>query len=127
MTADKEAIVAAQSERPKRAGEMPPPPDYEAVMADEFRHARQAGTNAALIRFIARHPQHRLADEARTLLSRRPAADPPGGSGDPDADIYRAFDQARRDRTFGSFIARHPEHPLAEEARRMMRAASEAK
>ncbi|MGQ7793182.1 hypothetical protein ACUN0C_12295 [Faunimonas sp. B44] len=127
MTAEKEAVVAAQPDRPRRAGDMLPPPDYEAVMADEFRHAREAGTNAALIRFIARHPQHRLADEARALLSRRPAADPPGGTGDPDADVYRAFDQARRDRAFDSFIARHPQHPLAEEARRMMRTAPEAK
>ena len=103
---------------------MPPPPDYEAVTTREFERARAEGTRQALIRFIARHPDHPLADRARRLLSdpsvgRREA---PPDRADPDADIYAAFDRALQRNTvkgYEAFIGLHPAHPLAEEARRL--------
>lgn len=102
---------------------MRPEPDYEAVMAQEFRSATAEGTREALIRFIARHPRHALADQARALLDAKPGmpqASP--GSTDPDADIYAAFDSARQHNTaaaYRSFIERYAPHPLAEEAQRL--------
>lgn len=102
------------------AGDMEPPPDYEAVMAKEFRSAVKKGTSAALIRFISRHPEHPLADRARSLLAGRHEPDARPASG-PDADIHAAFDEARRRDTaeaYAAFIAEHANHPLAAEARR---------
>lgn len=99
----------------------PPPPDYDRVMGEEFDAAMREGTNSALIRFIARHPDHPLADRARSLLSGREGLDTGVSPTDPDADIYAAFDRARRENTIsalGTFIALHPNHPLAAEARR---------
>ncbi len=101
--------------------DMPPPPDYERVMEKEFEAALREGSNAALIRFIARHPDHPLADRARGLLSNRDGLDTGASPTDPDAGVYAAFDRARRQNTvaaFRNFIASHPGHPLAAEARR---------
>ena len=101
----------------------PPPPDYDRVMEEEFDTAMREGTNSALIRFIARHPDHPLADRARSLLSGRDGLDTGVSPTDPDADIYAAFDRARRENTiaaFRNFIASYPHHPLAAEARRQL-------
>lgn len=105
---------------------MPPEPDYEKVMRNEFRAAQAEGTREALVRFMARHPDHPLADQASALLygagstyGRPQARD---GSGDPDHDIYSAFDRARQQNTiaaYDAFIERFAPHPLAEQARRL--------
>lgn len=103
--------------------DMPPPPDYDRVMEEEYDAAVREGTNSALIRFIARHPDHPLADRARSLLSGRDKPDKGVSPTDPDADVYAAFDRARRENTvaaFRNFIALHPHHPLTAEARRQM-------
>jgi hypothetical protein len=92
-------------------------------MEEEFDAAVREGTSSALIRFIARHPGHPLADRARNLLSGRDELDMSVSPTDPDADVYAAFDRARRKNTaaaFSNFIALHPNHPLAAEARRQM-------
>jgi hypothetical protein len=102
--------------------EMPPEQNYDAIMTREFRSAVQANSSRALIRFIARHPNHPLAEQARRLLSGRQSVEPPL-AGDPDADVIVAFDAARRSGDAAAllaFAARYSGHPLAEEARRMI-------
>jgi hypothetical protein len=112
---------------PAESGEAPapsvmaPPPDEQAVMAQEFRGAVDDGSSAALIRFIARHPDHALAEEARRRLARRTAPDGPALAGDPDAAVYAAFDAARRAgtaRAYRDFARAYAGHPLAAEANR---------
>lgn len=99
------------------------PGDSEAVMAKEFRASEAEGTREGLIRFIARHPDHPLADKARALLDSRP--DLPvsrPGSKDPDADIYAGFDRARKLNTpdaYDAFIRRYGPHPLTLEAQKL--------
>lgn len=103
--------------------DMPPPPDYDEVMKEELEAALNEGTSTALIRFIARHPDHPLADRARSLLSDRDGLDRSVSPTDPDADIYAAFDRAQRQNTvaaFRNFIALHPRHPLTAEARKQI-------
>jgi hypothetical protein len=102
------------------ASDMAPEPDYEAVMAKEFRGAVEEGTSAALLRFIARHPDHPLANRARELLAGRKARDEDRSS-EPDADIYGAFEDARRKNSieaFEAFAERYAGHPLSVEAKR---------
>ena len=97
---------------------MAPEPDYEAVIAREFDGILQRGTREALLLFIARHPQHPLADRARAMLPSAPSQRPVG---DPDAAVYEEFDRAMQFGTpaaYNSFIRKHPDHPLADEARR---------
>ena len=102
---------------------VPPGSDNEAAVVKEFRAAQAEDTREALVRFIARHPDHSLADEARAQLDAR--SDLPGvppGSRDPDADIYAGFDGARRQNTaqaYDAFIARFAPHPLALEAQKL--------
>ncbi|MFE0756740.1 hypothetical protein ACFW16_22435 [Inquilinus sp. NPDC058860] len=105
--------------------DMARPPDEQAVIAREFRGAVDEGSNAALIRFIARHPEHALADEAWRRLQRRPAPDARPLANDPDAAVYAAFDAARRAGTaeaYRDFARAYANHPLAAEAKRQIRA-----
>src|SRR5687767_2324153 len=92
------------------------PPDDAAVLAQEFRAAVDDGSNAALIRFIARHPETTLADEAWRRLRQRPAPDARPLANDPDAAVYAAFDTARRSGTaeaWRDFARTWAGHPLA--------------
>ena len=98
------------------------PPDDVAVLAQEFRGAVDDGSNAALIRFIARHPGTALADEAWRRLQQRPAPDARPLANDPDATVYAAFDAARRTGTaeaWRDFARTYASHPLAAEANRL--------
>jgi hypothetical protein len=98
------------------------PPDDAAVFAQEFRAAADDGSNAALIRFIARHPETTLADEAWRLLKQRPTPDARPLANDPDAAVYAAFDTARRAGTaeaWRDFARTYASHPLAAEAARL--------
>lgn len=121
------AMLVAALPRPVESGEGPapsvmaPPPDETAVIAQEFRGAVNDGSSAALIRFIARHPDQALAEEARRRLARRTAPDGPALAGDPDAAVYAAFDAARRAgtaRAYRDFARAYAGHPLAAEADR---------
>lgn len=115
----KPASGPAQRAAPRAA----PHVDFEEVIRREYQAALAKGTDEALALFIARHPKHKLADQARAKLvrggqSERPAATDTG----PDATVLREFTQATRVDTvpaYDAFIARHPHHPLAAEARRM--------
>lgn len=100
---------------------MAPPPDEAMVIAQEFRGAVDEGSNAALIRFIARHPDQALAEEARRRLALRTKPDERPLAGDPDAAVYAAFDAARRAGTaqaYRDFARTYAGHPLAAEAER---------
>ena len=102
--------------------DMARPPDDQAVLAQEFRGAVDDGSNAALIRFIARHPETALADEAWRRLQQRPAPDEHPLANDPDAAVYAAFDAARRTGTaeaWRDFARTYASHPLAAEATRL--------
>jgi hypothetical protein len=114
-------VISSQSGNSGRV--VPPPRDPEAVIAEEFRLALDKGTREALIRFIARHPDHELSGQALVLLRSGKGLKEAGiDPADPDAAIYAAFDRAiRRDDVieYESFIARHPDHPLAVIARRL--------
>lgn len=102
-----------------RSEPLPPPADDAAVMQSVYEQAVAAGSSAALILFIARNPDHPLADAARRDLAARGTVDPasPGG---PDGDIIMQFDTARLhgSAALNGFAARHPGHPLAVEAQR---------
>lgn len=103
--------------------DMARPPDEQAVIAREFHGAVDQGSNAALIRFIARHPGHALADEARLRLQRRTTPDDEPLAHDPDATVYAAYDAARRAGTaeaYRDFARTYANHPLAAEANRQI-------
>lgn len=107
-------------------GPMAPEPDYKQVTAREFEAAVAEDRPEALVRFIARHPEHPLADEARSRLYSergRSGSDWRASSNSgPDAEIYAAFYQAvRRDTAdaYDAFIARFRPHPLVQEAQRL--------
>lgn len=108
---------------------MAPEPDYPQVTAREFEAAVAEGSPEALVRFIARHPEHPLANEARSRLyserGRSGSEWRPSSNSGPDAEIYAAFYQAvRRDTTdaYDAFIARFQPHPLVREAQRLREA-----
>ena len=96
---------------------MPPARDPALAVAEEFALAEDAGTSAALILFIARHPGTAAAAAARDRLAIRAAPDPAPPPG-PDGAIIAAFDAARRagPAALRAFAARYPGHPLAAEA-----------
>lgn len=116
------------------SGDMPPdmpPPDPGRALAAEFAAARAAGSSAALIGFIARHPDTPSAAEARVALAARRQPDPEAAPGaaagpgrdpgtDPDAAIVAAFDRARLagPTALAGFAAAYPNHPLGLEAQR---------
>jgi hypothetical protein len=119
---DSGALQFREAERMVAQAGMPPPPDDAAVLAQEFRGVVDDGSNAALIRFIARHPETALADEAWRLLQQRPAPDARPLANDPDAAVYAAFDAARRTGTaeaWRDFARTYASHPLAAEAARL--------
>jgi hypothetical protein len=98
--------------------EVPPRLDPAAALARELAQAVAADSNAALINFIARHPDAPLTTEARVRLAALPADDGWTGA---DAEVYADFDVARRTGTraaLAAFARRHPSHPLAAEAAR---------
>jgi len=51
--------------RPPRSTELPLPQDGDIAVRGELEAARQAGTIAAYDLFLARHPEHKLAEIAR--------------------------------------------------------------
>lgn len=61
---------------PGRSTDLPRPRDPAAAVREELDAARKAGTIAAYDLFIARHPDHPLADVARR--ERTHLAAPPG-------------------------------------------------
>jgi hypothetical protein len=115
-------IPVAETARPGYLVAMRPERDIEAILQDTFDEAVRSGTAAALIKFISRNPDHPLADKARRLLeagSYAPARKTPTDW--VDSKIVE-FDAARRagPDALNAFIARHPDHPLAAEARRIL-------
>ena len=89
-----------------------------------FAQAVSAGTNAALILFLAREPQNPWIEEARRFLALRRAPDPPTAAAiaGPDAEVVEAFDEARlanEPAAWDAFLSRHGTHPLAAEAQRL--------
>jgi hypothetical protein len=112
------AALAALAGRAAADGVVPPPPDPAAVLTDELQRAVDAGTNAAIINFIARHPDEPMTAQARARLAARTSPDSAKGAG-PDADIQAAFDAARLQGTSAAltaFARRYADHPLAAEA-----------
>lgn len=101
---------------------MRPERDIEAITLDTFNEAVRSGSAGALIKFIARNPDHPLAEKARQLLEEGnypPARKTPSEWVDSKIE---EFDAARRAGAgaLKEFIARHPNHPLAAEARRLL-------
>ena len=101
---------------------MRPERDIEAILLDTFNEAARSGSAGALIKFISRNPDHPLADKARRLLEQ--GSYPPARKSPTewvDSKIVD-FDAARREGpdALKAFIARHPGHPLADEARRLL-------
>lgn len=95
-----------------------PPPGDAAVLAAELRGALTDGSNAALIGFIARHPDEPLADAARSRLAARTELDPAPAVG-PDAEVHAAFDAARlsvEPQAMADFAKQYAHHPLGREA-----------
>jgi hypothetical protein len=98
--------------------EVPPRLNPGVALARELAQALAEDSNAALVNFIARHPDEIMSDEARARLAARPSQ-PSGWSG-PDAAIYGAFDAARLAglEALAGFAQRNSGHPLAAEALR---------
>lgn len=109
---------------PGPEGVVPPPRPGGIAIREEFDAALAAGTADAYLAFLARHPDHPLADTLRARLyseDELPAAAPL--SADPDAEVRRDFARAVAEDTSGaylSFMEKHPAHPLAREAERRL-------
>jgi hypothetical protein len=59
-------VLAAAGEAPEGTGGiMARPSDPEKAVQAEYENLKSKGTREALELFIARHPDHRLADQAR--------------------------------------------------------------
>lgn len=58
---------------PERPGGIAPARPGDVAIGEEFEAARRAGTREAYDLFIARHPDHSLADRARRERDRLPA------------------------------------------------------
>lgn len=101
---------------------MRPERDREAILLDTFNEAVRSGAAGALIKFISRNPDHALADKARRMLEE--GSYPPARRTQTDFVDSKIveFDAARRagPDALKAFIAKHPGHPLAAEARRML-------
>ena len=64
-------IAAAEENRkPVRESTTPPARNPEAAVEEEYQIALRQGTSQALELFIARHPDHPLAEKARADLKR---------------------------------------------------------
>lgn len=65
------ALVAAAGDRPPgTGGSMILPTDPEVVVEAEYKDFKAKGTREALELFIARHPDHPLAEKAREDIKR---------------------------------------------------------
>ena len=95
------------------------PPDGVAVLRGLLDGALAAGTNSALILFVARYPDEPAAEVARVALAGRRGPDPRPAGG-PDGAIVDAFDRARLagPAALEAFALRYQNHPLGAEARR---------
>lgn len=62
--------TAASGTGKARGVNMQKPPDYEAAVRSEFEQVRSENTAEAYERFIRRHPDHPLVEEARKALLR---------------------------------------------------------
>ena len=63
------------NQTPRRSTDLPRPRDGDVAIREELEAARRAGTIEAYDLFLARHPDHPLAEQARrerTELSSRP-------------------------------------------------------
>jgi hypothetical protein len=111
----------------ERSEELPPPLLSEAGFDRvAYEQARDAGSNAALIFYLARHATSPYAPAARADLATRQSPDAAGAAaqvGGTDADIISAFDAARLSgpAALRAFIEAHGGHPLAGEAARLLR------
>ena len=131
---------------------MLPPPDPERAIRSEFDTFAARGTVEAYELFIARHPDHPLAREARRRIDALRGSDGgdsnstattggpmplPPSSGQPktggimplppdhEKAVRFEFDRFAARGTIEAyelFIARHPDHALAREARRRIAA-----
>jgi hypothetical protein len=115
-------LPIAEAPRPGYNLAMRPERDIEAILQDTFDEAVRSGTAGALVKFIWHNPNHPLAEKARRLLeegSYPPVRKTP--SDWVDSKIVE-FDAARRSGpdALRAFIAKHPGHPLAAEAQRML-------
>lgn len=110
-----------------RSDPLPPPLASEGSDRLALSQAESAGSNAALIMFLARFADSPLTVEARARLRARLQPDAAGvaeAAAGTDAGVVRAFDAARLQGPAGleSFIAAHASHPLAAEARLWLKA-----
>ena len=62
-------VSTSSAKQGETGGIMQPPPDYEAVIRSEFATFEQRGTVEAYELFIARHPDHPLAEKARARIA----------------------------------------------------------
>jgi hypothetical protein len=115
-------IPVADTASPLYRLAMRPERDIEVILQDTFDEAVRSGTAGALIKFISRNPDHALADKARQMLEE--GSYPPARKTQADWVDSKivAFDAARRagPDALRAFIAKHPDHPLAAEARRLL-------
>lgn len=117
--------AAALAEGPggkTRSDPLPPPAPAGGPEAQEAEAALAAGSNAALIRFLARHGDDPQAPRIRQALAARgPDSTGQAAAADPDAAVIAAFDAARlagNAAAWSAFQGRYPTHPLAAEAER---------
>ena len=61
---------AAATGTEPRGVDMQKPPDYEAAIRSEFEQVKAENTVEAYERFIRRHPDHSLVEEARAAIAR---------------------------------------------------------
>ncbi|WP_134724879.1 hypothetical protein [Paracoccus luteus] len=110
--------------RPDRSDPLPPPAPDGAPERAEADAALAQGSNAALILFLARHPDDANARRIRAALADRRTPDDPArarAAAGAEAGIVAEFDAARLTGTpaaWQGFASRHPNHPLTAEAAR---------
>ena len=120
------ALILAE-ESSVMPGEQMPPRLLNDAQSDRmaFDQAVAAGSNAALIMFLARNPASSHAAAARAQLALRRTADASAVTGavaGTDVSIVAAFDAARLSgdpAALIAFVAQYGNHPLAAEARRL--------
>ena len=62
--------VPAHGAMKPRGAEMQKPPDYDLAVRSEFERVQAENTVEAYERFIRRHPDHPLVEEARKAIGR---------------------------------------------------------